>query len=145
MVESSEIETQKQIYELITKEPGLHISKIANLLNISTPLLLYHLHFLEKNELITVIKEEGYTRCYAKGQVGSDDKKLLSLLRQDILLKIILYLLKNPYAKHKEILAQFDMAKSTLSYHLKKLVNNQIIRVQTVGDEEGYAVLNEQE
>lgn len=141
----AELETQKQVYTLIIKEPGLHVNKIADLLKISVPLLLYHLHFLEKNELITVIREEGFTRCYAKGKIGSEDKKMLSLLRQEMLLKIILYLLKNPYSKHKDILENFHVAKSTLSYHLKKLVKYQIICVQTVGNEEGYAVINEQE
>ena len=145
MKESAELETQKQIYNLISKEPGLNLSKISELLNINIPLTIYHLRHLEKHDLITIIREEGYTRCYIKGKVGVKDKKILSILRQKIPLRIVLFLLKNPYSQHKEILKKFDVAKSTLSYHLKKLVDHGIIAIQLVDEEQGYAVINEEE
>lgn len=143
MVESTELETQKQIYILISKEPGLHISKIAELLRIDEPLALYHLRYLEKHELVTCVREEGYTRYYLKGEVGIEDRKLLSLLRQEIPLRIILFLLQHPGSSHKVILEQFDIAKSTLSYHLKKLVKRDIIVCVSIGDNQGYSVVNE--
>lgn len=143
MNESVELETQKQIYSIIEKQPGLNISKIAELLNINVPLTLYHLRYLEKHDLISLVKENGYTRCYLKGKVGVEDKKILSILRQEIPLRIVLFLLKHPYSKHKEILEKFDIAKSTLSYHLKKLMKRGIVDVQTIGKEQRYAVIDE--
>lgn len=145
MKEAAELETQKKIYMLISKEPGLNLTKISELLNINVPLTIYHLRYLEKHELITVIKEKGYTRCYAKGQVGIRDKKILSLLRQEIPLKIVLFLLKHHHAKHKEILEQFNIAKSTLSYHLKKLLSCGVLQVISVENEQWYAVVHEKE
>jgi len=145
MKQASELEKQQQIYILVLKQPGLHINKIAQLLNIDRQLIIYHLRYLEKHGLITITKEKGYTRCYIVGEIGIEDKKKLSLLRQEIPLKIVLFLLKHPYAKHKEILEKFDIAKSTLSYHLKKLVQQGIIDIQDIGTEKGYSIINEKE
>lgn len=143
MKEATELETQQKIYNLIEKHPGLNLTKIAELLDINVPLLLYHLRILKKHNLISTEKEKGYTRCYVKGEIGVEDKKILSLLRQDIPLRIVLYLLERPFARHKEILERFDIAKSTLSYHIKKLINHNIIDIQSIGDEQGYTVINE--
>ena len=145
MKETTELETQKQIFNTVEEHPGLNISKIAELLNIHEPLALYHLRYLEKNGLLIFEKENGYTRCYIKGSIGSEDKKKLSILRQEIPLKIVLYLIKHPYSKHKNILEKFDLAKSTLSYHLKKLIKHGIINIEKIGDEQGYRVVNEKD
>jgi predicted transcriptional regulator len=145
MKEPAELEIQKQIYLLIEREPGLHLTKIADLLDITTPLLLYHVRYMEKHELITLEQEKGFTRCYIKGTIGSEDRKRLSLLRQHMPLKIVLFLLQNPLSKHKDILEKFNISKSTLSYHLKKLVDQKIITIQRIDEEEGYRVIDEDE
>lgn len=146
MTETVELETQKQIYVLISKQPGLNLSKIAELLEISIELARYHLQYLEKNELISSAKEEGFRRYYLKGKTGIKDKKFLSLFRQEILLKIVLFLLKNPYSRYKEILEKLDMkTRSLLSYYLKKLVEKDIIKAYGDGKDRGYVVLNEKE
>ena len=121
MYESTELETQQKIYRLITEHPGLSLSTIASILHIKEPIILYHVRNLIKHELIMVIREKGFTRCYVKGTVGTKDKKLISILRQEIPLKIVLYLLKYPNSRHKEILEHFHLAKSTLSYHINNL------------------------
>ena len=140
-----ELNTRRKIYELVVRNPGLHLSKIAELLGMRTSLAEYHLHYLEKNQIIVPVKESGYTRYYIKGEIGREDKKMLSLLRQDIPLIIVLFLLKSDISQHKEILKNLDIAPSTLSYHLKKLVNHNIISVQTYGDDKGYCVVNKKD
>jgi predicted transcriptional regulator len=145
MNETENLETQKKIYILISKQPGLHLNQIARLLKINRPLAIYHLRYLEKHGLITIVKEKGFTRFYIRGKIGIEDKRKLSILRQEIPLKIVLFLLENPLSKHKEILEKFDVAKSTLSYHLKKLVNHGIINTQVDGEEKGYAIVSEKE
>jgi len=143
MENTPELETQKQIFLLISKEPGLHITKIAQLLSLSEPLALYHIHYLEKQDVINVERTEGFTRCFVKGSIGVEDKKKIMILRQYIPLQIVLFLLKHPYAKHKEILENFSIAKSTLSYHLKKLVKCRVILPQQGQSDQGYVVIDE--
>jgi predicted transcriptional regulator len=139
-----ELETRRKIYDLVAKNPGLHLSKIAKLLGMRISLVEYHLFYLEKNQLVVPVNESGYTRYYVKGKIGTEDKKVLALLRQDVPLRIVILLLKCDSSQHKELLQNLDVAPSTLSYHLKKLVKCGIISVQTYGEEKGYSIINKE-
>jgi predicted transcriptional regulator len=140
-----ELETRRKIYDLVAKNPGLHLSRIAELLEMRISLVEYHLIFLEKNQIVILSKESGYARCYVRGAVGTEDKRIIAVLRQEVPLRIVLYLLKNVISQHKDILEILDVAPSTLSYHLKKLLNHGIISVHTYGEERGYCITNREE
>ena len=145
MSEILELEARRKIYDLIIKNPGLHLSKIAEILEMRISLVEYHLIYMERNNIVIPVKETGYTRYYVKDKVGTADKKILSLLRREVPLRIVLFLLKNINAQHKDILNNFDLAPSTISYHLKKLVKNGILSVRTFGEERGYFITNREE
>ena len=146
MNESEELETQKKIYLLISKHPGLTLSGLAEMLSISLPLALYHLRYLEKQGLIASSKEEEASqRYYLVGDIGTKDKKYLSLFRKEMLLKIVLILLKKPNLRHKELLEYLEISPPLLTYYLKKLQKQGIIAAQEDGQQQGYFVLNEKE
>jgi predicted transcriptional regulator len=141
-------DTRIKLYSLILQNPGLHLSKIAELLEMSSPLAEYHLSYLEKNNFIMSVDDEKgyYKRFYIKySKVGREDKKSLSLLRQEPLIKVVLLLIKHGTLKHKEIAEKLSIAPSTLSYHLSKLVDNGVIEVLYYGEEKGYSLKNEKE
>jgi predicted transcriptional regulator len=139
------LEIRKKIYKLLLLNPGLNLSKIAELLNISIPLADYHLYFLEENGLITIEKEGGYKRYYVKGEIGVEEKKILSLLQQEIPLQIVLVLLKLPGSKPKDIREHLGLSPALLAYYLKKLVKYGMI-TETVSEEKNqYVVTKEQD
>ena len=140
-----ELEIRRKIYKLIEKNPGLHAKRIAELLSLSGQLTDYHLLYLERNKLITSMKEAGYRRYYVEGEIGLQDRRRIAVLRQETPLRIVLFLINHPDAQHKEILEQLKIAKSTVSYHLKKLVKNEIISVHTWGNNTRYRITNEKE
>ena len=142
------METRGRIYDLISKNPGLHLSKIADILNMSEQLAEYHLIYMIKNNLIIDTKDEGghYKRFYLKdGNIGIKDKKKLSILRQKKLLKIISILLKHHNLQHKELVSYLNIPPSTLSYQLNKLIESEIVIVTPYGEEKGYALKDENE
>jgi predicted transcriptional regulator len=145
MTDVLELETRKEIFSCIKKNPGVNLSFIAESLKMSTQLVDYHLLYLEHRELVTIEKEGGYKRCYVKDSVGVHDKRMLGVFRQQIPLQIVLFLLKHPYSRHRDLLKHFGMSSSRFSYHLRKLVKNGIIQISTFGDEAGYIVTNEKE
>jgi predicted transcriptional regulator len=146
MSEILELEIRKKIHDVIAKNPGINLTRIAELLALSVPLADYHLRYLVRHGVITAEKEAGaHKRFYITGTIGSEEKKLLRLLRQDIPLQIVVYLLNNPHSKHKDILQHFQIAPSTLTYYLQKLLKHKIIDVKPSGNEKGYWVPNEQE
>ena len=85
-----------RIQNLIEKNPGLHLSKIAELLDMRVSHAEYYLLQMQKNNRITAIKDTSghYKRYYLKDHgICFEDKEILEVLRQDIRLKIVAYLL----------------------------------------------------
>jgi hypothetical protein len=50
--------------------------------------------------------------------------------------------MRHKVLRHRDLLNNFDIVASTLSYHLDKLVRSEIVEVQTFGDEKGYKLVN---
>jgi len=144
--ENHVVETRRKIYELIMKNPGLHQTKIAQMLGMKKSHAEYHLNYLERNNAIQTTVEPGFKRYYVEDvNLGVDEKEILAFLRFDIPKKILLFLLRNPSAQHKEILEKMDIAPSTLSYHLTKLVKKGILSVVRYGEEKGYRIQNKRQ
>jgi len=145
MSDDRERETRKKVLDLVAKNPGLHLSKIAEQLGMRTSLAEYHLKYLEKNERILSMKQPGdyYRRYYTKDtQLGVDDKKILAILREEMLFKIILLFLKKERLRNKDLLQHFPVSPPTITYYLHKLVSSGIIEETAYGEEKGYVLLN---
>lgn len=140
-----ELETRRNIFDILKKNPGIHLSKIAKTLKLRVSLVEYHLRYLEKHGLIQSDKHTGYNRYFIIGEIKSLQKKNFSILRQKTLLKIILFLLKKKQAKHKEILNKIDVSAATLSYHLKRLIKNNILEIDKQGTSHIYRIKNPEE
>lgn len=140
--------TRIQIYFTISRDPGLHLSKIANLLKMSPELAEYHLVYLEKNNFIKGAKDEkGYYKRYyvVEDVISIEDKEILNLLRQETLLKIVLYIFKHGRLQNKELANKLRISPSTLSYHISKLLEYNIVNVSSFGEEKGYSLKNEKQ
>lgn len=120
-----EVENRKEIYQVIEEFPGLHMREIKRRADMSMNLVRYHLGQLKKYEVIEEIEEDEYKRYYPKEgerRVDFEDKRYLALLREEIPLNVVVYLLsRGEPASHGEIKEGLDIAASTLSYHLKKM------------------------
>ncbi len=135
--------TREVILETISKNPGIHLANIAEVHNMSNQLAQYHLRYMEKKGLInSVKKEDGYYKRYyiSDGNIGVEEKQIIALLRQEQVIKIVFLILKNPNIKHKEILKEVNIVASTLSYHLNKLSEYDIIDSISYGKERGYFI-----
>ena len=138
------LKTRRKIYDCVAKNPGLHVSKISEILQMSVPLVDYHMHQLENDKLIAIVKGGGYKRCYiADNKIGINEKKIISLLREKTPLKIVLFLLKHPNAKHNDICNHLNIASSLLPYHMKKLIDQGIIDIPPSG--KGFRIKNKKE
>jgi len=145
MSKDFDVENQEKIYLLIQKNPGLNLSEISKILNLKVQLVDYHTRYLVSKKLIIYDKEKGFKRYYVAGKTGIKEKRFFGVLRQEIPLKITLFLLEYPYSQHKEILSNFNISASTLTYHINKLVKNGIICLQETDEKKGYVIVNEKE
>lgn len=67
-----------------------------------------------------------------------DDKRILALLRRPVPLRIVLELLDRGEASQVALLERVDVAQSTLSYHLSKLVKAGVVVAEKQGRERAY-------
>lgn len=88
-----DLKIRREIYDLISDYPGLHLRELSRRTDTSFGSLRYHLDFLKRKELVTTKIDSRYTRFYAKEKVGVNDKKIISVLRQEVPLRIVLLLL----------------------------------------------------
>lgn len=145
MVEDAlELDSRRKIFEQIENVPGIHFREIARRLQIPTGVIEYHLRYLETHELIVSRREGRYKRYFVLGKLGSRDKELLALLRQHMPRRILMHLLLHPKTSHKMLRKEFKISASTLSFHLSKLLNAQLIIQIKVGRKFQYRVEDEE-
>jgi len=138
------LETRKKIFVIVQKNPGLSLSEIANHADLSIPLVDYHLRYMVHHQLLSEVKEQGYKRYYVKGQLGTEDKKMLSIIQQTTPLQIILYFLEHHHGKPQDILKEITISSALLTYYLKKLVKNDILTPNTLSGKKDFILVNEQ-
>jgi len=151
-----DVKARKEIYNFLTKNPGLHFREVVRSINMPGSTLSYHLKYLEKRGFIAKEFENGYSRYYVSEKIGKNDKKLLNVLRETVPRNIILYF----FLSNKT--TQTDMIKfakkwknhpskigyylnkhhTTLGFHLKKLIEEDIIISYDVGNETRYRLKN---
>jgi DNA-binding transcriptional ArsR family regulator len=123
---------KRKIYDLILKNPGLHLREISRKLRIPKTSLRHHLRYLEKNKLIITNFENRYKRHYILDENGQKEKEILSLFRQEVPRNILVYLLFCTWGSKIELSRALEKYPSTIEFHLKKLKKAGIIRIDPI-------------
>jgi predicted transcriptional regulator len=133
MANELDLETRREIFELISEVPGLHFRELLRRLDISSGNLNYQLSYMTKHDLIVTITDGNLKRYYAAGKVKGKEKRILACLRNETARGLVLFLLLNPNTQFNDLSKNFDLAPSKLAYHLKKLIEKDIIEKKKEG------------
>jgi len=127
MSEGLELESRRRIYDFLVANPGTHLRRIGHALGMSTGMLSYHLSYLERNGVLKA-EEDGHRKRYfiARAFVEAQ-RRILAVLRQDVPRKILVELLTYEGRTFAELQASVGVSKSTLSYHLQKLMHRDLL------------------
>jgi len=126
--------SRNKIYKAINKSPGLHFRELQRRTKIATGSLQYHLDFLMKRHLIRAQKKGKFVRYYStRGIQLGEDEHTIGLLRQPSLRKIILFLLAKKRANNEKIALAVGLSPSTVSWHMAKLVQGNLVEKRRVG------------
>ena len=110
-----ELETQRKIYNLIGRKPGLKLQNIIDALHIKKSLAEYQLQHMLKDELIVAVKDEGQIGYYLKDiTTRLNDKRILDIRR-----KIYDLILLNPGLHLSKIAEMVNIRVSLAEYHLQ--------------------------
>ena len=122
-----EFKTRRQIYQFISKNPGLHKRELSRMLKIPKTTLNYHLIYLEKRELITKKTELCYVRYYTKNKMGARERELISLFRNENIRHIIAVFFVQITTSEIELSDFLEKHPNTIKYYLKKLHDADVI------------------
>jgi predicted transcriptional regulator len=132
-----ELETRKKIFLVIRKFAGSHFREIQRKSGLAVGSVRHHLHALVKSGLVREIKQDG-NLVYFPREFKSEDAVLLSLLRQESIRKILIYILTHDNCNHEQIVKAVNLSPSTVTWHLHKLHN--IISSKKQGRKTFYSV-----
>jgi predicted transcriptional regulator len=113
-------------------------------MNIPKSTINYHLNHLKKQEVIIRKDADKYTRYYVANNVSEYEKKILHIFRQEIPSEIIIYLLLSPNSSQVKISKKLNKHPTTISFHLDKLMNTDIVESMPNGNEINYKIKNPQ-
>ena len=145
----SEIEEQLSsspkgnILQFIIDNPSTHLRKIKKSLGYSMGTTQYHVTSLEKEGKI-ISKRGGFYKNYYHIGITTNNE-LMTILNLESPRKIILYLLENEPCNHREIAQGIGLTSSTVSWHMKKLVEFGAISLHYDGKFSIYSIKNKQE
>ena len=114
-------ETRDKIQEFIFTNPGEHYRSIQTKLQLGNGVLNYHLHLLEKKNLIKANKDGIYKRYYPMTlMIPKGASRRLSKTQE----KIVKLINERPGILQQEISTSLRISRQLTSYHVRKLVRN---------------------
>ncbi len=137
-----ELENRRNIYQLLTKYPGMYLREMEKELGLAVGVLEYNLNYLEKKDILMVEREGNRKRYFVREGFSFGDKTTVGLLRQEIPRRIVLFLMLHENASFQDVLAQFKISKSTLSFHIKKLTEANVVGAEKDGRSTNYHVID---
>lgn len=138
--ETLSLETRQRIYNLLQDSPGLHFREIQRRTGLATGALQYHLDYMSKKHLVRQVKEKKFARFYLIREEQVEEKEMAAL-RQESQRKIILFLLDKKKATNKQLAKAIALSPSTTSFHLEKLLSNNIIEKKRKGKKTYYYLM----
>lgn len=122
-------DVRKKLIEFITDAPGIRYRELLRLTGLSNGVLSYHLDVLTKNGRIKNKKtNQRVTRYYPNG-FSDEESDIIAVLRQETSRKIIQFIIENPYCTFNEIVDYCGKVPSTISWHLSKLKESDILEI----------------
>ncbi|WMW21611.1 winged helix-turn-helix transcriptional regulator [Methanolobus mangrovi] len=137
-----ELDTRKRIFETIQRSPGIHLRELERILDMAIGNLQYHLHYMEKKNLISALRDEQFVRYFIKDkELDGNDRKVLSFLRKKACRHILISLMEDPGMNNKDLSSAIGLSPSTVSWHLNKLVATGIVKKTVHGRESNFEVI----
>ena len=121
------LEIRREIYHFICENPGLHIREISRRMDIPKSTLIHHIRYLKKQGIVKERLEGSAKQIFAAEKIGVKEKQILNLLRQKTPRRIFLYLIFSVTCSQIELSKELELHPTTVTYHLKKMMDIDII------------------
>jgi predicted transcriptional regulator len=118
-------ETRERIADRVTADPGIHFSELVRELNLAPGQVQYHLRRLDDR----VVAADLYGRThYYPSTVDERDRRVLAALRRETARDALAVLLRRGPTPPAAVADELGVARSTLEWHLDRLVAEDLVR-----------------
>lgn len=100
----------------------------------------YHLYSLERERRILSRRNGLYKRFYPNLVFGDYQQEILDVLSQETERDLLLYLINNPNSTQKELAEYAQISAGTINWHMKRLVESNLIQAKHEGQFVRYVV-----
>ena len=114
--------TRTSIVETIDARPGIHFSELTRTLDVAPGQVQYHLRRLEVEDTVVEDRIDGQTHYYPTGY-DAWERRALAILRRETAGEIVALLIEAEPVRPADVTAELDIARSTLDWHLERLVD----------------------
>ncbi|WP_049935314.1 winged helix-turn-helix transcriptional regulator [Haloplanus natans] len=135
-----ELASRRAIYQRIADTPGVHFRALLDELEYAQGTLQYHLRWLADEGIVEVSDDGKYTRYYPAAEFGKTDRAVMNALRREYSRRILAYLLADGPLSTTELSDRLDKAQSTVSWHLSKLAEADLVTKERDGRSVVYEV-----
>jgi len=138
---------RRRVYEHLVVNPGCTIAEVASELGMNIGTTNYHLNILEKEHKICLDRNgrTGKFVCIYPNNLARDEqfKKINRYVRNRVSKDVLAVLFENPGITNKRLTEIFRLNKSTVSWHLGRLLTDGIISVRKDGRNKLYFISEE--
>lgn len=120
---------QQELLVSIEENPGIRYRELMRLIKFPNGVLSYHLDKLEKMNLLNVERKSRITRFFPRN-ISNDIMDILGNLRSQTSYEIIKLLYEKGPISQQEIIKYTRKAASTISWQMKKLLDDNIICIK---------------
>jgi len=135
-----ELASRRAIYQRIADTPGVHFRALLDELESAQGTLQYHLRWLADEGLVDVSEDGKYTRYYPAAEFTDAEQTVMNALRREYSRRILAHLLTDGPLSTTELSDRLEKAQSTVSWHLSKLAEADLVTKERDGRSVVYEV-----
>jgi len=119
-------ESRARIASEVSESPGIHFNELVRELDLAPGQVQYHVRRLCGEGRVTAESLYGRTHYYPP-EFDDWERSALALARRETTRDVLLYLLTEGSARPNEVTEALDVARSTLSYHVDRLIETGLV------------------
>jgi len=129
MERTIEANTKTSLLGHVEENPGIRYRELLRMTGLANGVLTYHLAALERAGAVKVERQTRMTRYYPIN-IPDSESSILKFVRHDPIRQIVIFILEHDYCTFNEIVEHTRKAASTVSSHLKRLREADIVSVK---------------
>jgi len=125
---------QEKIIHFIIKVPGVRYRELLRLTGLSNGVLTYHLNLLDHSGKVKIDRINNRVTRYYSSDIPQEESRILAILRQKSTRNVLLFIMYHDSCTFNEIVAYTNKVPSTVSWHLMRLKESNMIRIRRQKD-----------